>query len=122
LVFELLTGETLFDPQSPYAGESFSKDESHLAQAIELLGPVPTSLMRGAHRGWFANSSTLANVAVSPPPPDTDALALVLNENFGINHGDAHSASGFLHALLAFDPDARISARAALDLPWLALS
>ena len=41
LVFELLTGETLFDPQSPRPGEPFSKDESHLAQAVELLGPVP---------------------------------------------------------------------------------
>ena len=29
LVFELLTGETLFDPQSPRPGESFTKDESH---------------------------------------------------------------------------------------------
>ena len=38
LVFELLTGETLFDPQSPRPGEPFSKDESHLAQAVGCLG------------------------------------------------------------------------------------
>ena len=36
LVFELLTGETLFDPQSPQPGEAYTKDESHLAQVIEL--------------------------------------------------------------------------------------
>ena len=50
LVFELLTGETLFDPQSPRPGEPFSKDESHLAQAVELLGPVPAELVRRAPR------------------------------------------------------------------------
>jgi serine/threonine-protein kinase SRPK3 len=123
LVFELLTGETLFDPQSPCAGEAFSKDESHLAQAVELLGPVPSDLVaRGAHvRDWFAaDTSMLANVAVSPPSPGADALALVLEENFGIRGNDARSASEFLRALLAFDPEDRVSARTALDLPWLA--
>mmetsp|Transcript_3445 Transcript_3445/g.10151 ORF Transcript_3445/g.10151 Transcript_3445/m.10151 type:complete len:173 (+) Transcript_3445:967-1485(+) len=123
LIFELLTGETLFDPQSPRAGEAFSKDESHLAQAVELLGPIPPDLVaRGARvSDWFAaDASTLANVAVLPPPPGADALALVLEENFGIRGNDARSASVFLRALLAFDPEDRASARAALDLPWLA--
>ncbi|KAH8061464.1 hypothetical protein JL722_4088 [Aureococcus anophagefferens] len=69
LVFELLTGETLFDPQSPRPGEAFTKDESHLAQAVELLGPVPGP--RGGHRSakWFlGDASTLKNIAIAPPP------------------------------------------------------
>jgi hypothetical protein len=32
LFLQLLTGETLFDPQSPQPGELYTKDESHLAQ------------------------------------------------------------------------------------------
>ena len=61
LVFELLTGETLFDPQSPRPGEPFSKDESHLAQAVELLGPVPAELVRRSPRvtGWLPRRCSL---------------------------------------------------------------
>ncbi|EEB88233.1 hypothetical protein MPER_14050, partial [Moniliophthora perniciosa FA553] len=36
VVFELLAGEYLFDPQGQ--GELFTKDDDHMAQIIELLG------------------------------------------------------------------------------------
>ena len=36
VVFELLTAEYLFDPQSQ--GDVFGKDDDHMAQIIELLG------------------------------------------------------------------------------------
>jgi serine/threonine protein kinase len=36
LLFELLTGEYLFDPQGQ--GNLFSKDDDHMAQIVELLG------------------------------------------------------------------------------------
>jgi serine/threonine-protein kinase SRPK3 len=35
-VFELITGDYLFDPQS---GTKYGKDDDHIAQIIELLGP-----------------------------------------------------------------------------------
>jgi hypothetical protein len=38
MIFELLTGEFLFDPKS---GQKYSKDDDHLAQMIELLGHFP---------------------------------------------------------------------------------
>ncbi len=40
-VFELITGDYLFDPQS---GTKYGKDDDHIAQIIELLGPFPKSL------------------------------------------------------------------------------
>lgn len=40
LIFELLTGDYLFDPHD---GQSFDKDEDHLAQVIELLGEFPSA-------------------------------------------------------------------------------
>lgn len=40
IIFELLTGDFLFDPND---GPAFSKDEDHLAQIIELLGEFPSS-------------------------------------------------------------------------------
>ena len=123
LVFELLTGETLFDPQSPRPGEPFSKDESHLAQAVELLGPVPAELVRRSPRAarWFrGDGSALRNIAIASPPPGVDAIARVLEENFAFARRDARDAADFLRALLRYEPDARVSARRALDLPWLA--
>jgi serine/threonine protein kinase len=41
MLFELLTGDLLFDPRS---GDNFDRDEDHLAQCIELLGPMPKKL------------------------------------------------------------------------------
>ncbi|KAI8928090.1 kinase-like domain-containing protein [Entophlyctis helioformis] len=38
ITFELLTGDYLFDPHS---GSRYSKDDDHVAQMIELLGPFP---------------------------------------------------------------------------------
>ena len=38
MVFELVTGDLLFDPRS---GDGYDRDEDHLAQFIELLGRMP---------------------------------------------------------------------------------
>ena len=40
-MFELITGDYLFDPQS---GTKYGKDDDHIAQIIELLGTFPKSL------------------------------------------------------------------------------
>lgn len=42
-VFELITGDYLFDPQS---GTKYGKDDDHIAQIIELLGPFPKDLWK----------------------------------------------------------------------------
>jgi serine/threonine-protein kinase SRPK3 len=41
VIFELLTGDYLFDPQ---AGSRYNKDDDHIAQMLELLGPFPRSV------------------------------------------------------------------------------
>lgn len=47
LAFELATGDYLFDP---HAGETYSRDEDHLAHIVELLGTIPPSVIfRGKH-------------------------------------------------------------------------
>lgn len=38
VVFELITGDLLFDPKS---GRDYPRDEDHLALIIELLGRLP---------------------------------------------------------------------------------
>ena len=43
-IFELATGDYLFEPHS---GENYSRDEDHLAHIIELLGPIPRHIALG---------------------------------------------------------------------------
>ncbi|KAK9775514.1 putative Protein kinase domain-containing protein [Seiridium cardinale] len=43
MVFELITGDYLFDPQS---GTKYGKDDDHIAQIIELLGQFPKELWK----------------------------------------------------------------------------
>jgi len=38
MIFELITGDFLFEPRK---GPTYSKTEDHLAQMIEMLGPMP---------------------------------------------------------------------------------
>jgi serine/threonine-protein kinase SRPK3 len=48
-VFELLTGDYLFDPKS---GNKYTKDDDHVAQITELFGNFPRAI---ATNGKFAN-------------------------------------------------------------------
>jgi serine/threonine-protein kinase SRPK3 len=53
LIFELVTGDFLFEPKS---GKYFSRDDDHLAQMIELLGHMPRSVsLSGKHSRDFFN-------------------------------------------------------------------
>lgn len=47
MIFELVTGDFLFEPRK---GETYDKDDDHLAQMIELLGRMPKTLaFSGVH-------------------------------------------------------------------------
>lgn len=52
IIFELLTGHTLFDPRN-YSLHNIARDEDHLVQMQELMGPFPTWMMRGSRRRRF---------------------------------------------------------------------
>ncbi|GMF38347.1 unnamed protein product [Phytophthora fragariaefolia] len=62
-VFELITGDLLFDPKT---GRNFNRDEDHLAQMIELLGRMPKSFT-GSQRGlreFFNRKGDLKRIPV----------------------------------------------------------
>lgn len=53
MIFELATGDYLFEPHS---GEYYSRDEDHIAHIIELLGPVPRHIaLSGRYSSEFFN-------------------------------------------------------------------
>lgn len=43
MIFELITGDFLFEPRK---GKTYSKNDDHLAQIIELLGKVPKNMSK----------------------------------------------------------------------------
>ncbi|KIX02841.1 uncharacterized protein Z518_08784 [Rhinocladiella mackenziei CBS 650.93] len=105
MVFELITGDYLFDPQS---GTKYGKDDDHIAQIIELLGPFPKSLCLSGkwsqeifnRKGELRNIHRLRHWAL----PD------VLREKYHFSVEDAHKISAFLIPMLELPPEARANA------------
>ncbi|KAH8388152.1 hypothetical protein KR200_010188 [Drosophila serrata] len=114
MVFELATGDYLFEPHS---GETYSRDEDHLAHIIELLGPIPRHIV---FRGTYAQQSfnrggELRNINGLKPW----GLMDVLLEKYEWSHSEAESFASFLKPMLEFDPAKRATAAECLQHPWL---
>ncbi|KAI5794414.1 kinase-like domain-containing protein [Peziza echinospora] len=105
MVFELVTGDYLFDPQS---GAKYGKDDDHIAQIVELLGPFPRNLsMSGKwsneifnRKGELRNIHRLRHWAL----PD------VLREKYHFSKQDADEMAEFLLPMLELDPAKRANA------------
>ncbi|KAF2097387.1 serine/threonine protein kinase, CMGC family [Rhizodiscina lignyota] len=105
MVFELITGDYLFDPQS---GTKYGKDDDHIAQIIELLGPFPRHFCLSGkwsqeifnRRGELRNIHRLRHWAL----PD------VLHEKYHFNTEDSKKMADFLLPMLEILPEARANA------------
>ncbi|KAE9143269.1 hypothetical protein PF006_g11687 [Phytophthora fragariae] len=114
-VFELLTGDLLFDPKS---GRNFNRDEDHVAQMIELLGRMPKSFT-GCQRGlreFFNRKGDLKRIRNLK----FWSLQQVLTEKYHFSRHDAECLSSFLGPMLRYDPAKRATAEECLAHPWLA--
>jgi len=105
MVFELITGDYLFDPQS---GTKYGKDDDHIAQIIELLGTVPKSLCISGkwsqeifnRKGDLRNIHRLRHWAL----PD------VLREKYHFDVDEAKRIAEFLLPMLELQPAERANA------------
>ncbi|KAI4146807.1 MAG: hypothetical protein L6R39_003318 [Caloplaca ligustica] len=105
MVFELITGDYLFDPQS---GTKYGKDDDHIAQIIELLGKFPRSLCLSGkwsqeifnRKGELRNIHRLRHWA----------LADVLREKYHFSVEESKRIAGFLEPMLALEPGDRANA------------
>lgn len=105
MVFELITGDYLFDPQS---GTKYGKDDDHIAQIIELLGAFPKSLcMSGKwsqeifnRKGELRNIHRLRHWAL----PD------VLHEKYHFSSEESKKIAEFLLPMLELLPVDRANA------------
>lgn len=103
--FELITGDYLFDPQS---GTKYGKDDDHIAQIVELLGPFPRQLCMGGkwsqeifnRKGELRNIHRLRHWAL----PD------VLREKYHFSVDEGKRISEFLLPMLELEPVKRANA------------
>lgn len=112
--FELLTGDYLFDPQP---GPRYTKDDDHIAQVIELLGPFPRSI---ALAGKFSNEiftrkGDLKHIHKLKFWP----LRSVLQDKYLIPETEAQQLESFLQPMLNHNPDKRATASDMLRHEWL---
>ncbi|PKY05724.1 kinase-like protein [Aspergillus campestris IBT 28561] len=112
--FELITGDYLFDPQS---GTKYGKDDDHIAQIIELLGPFPRSLCLSGkwsqeifnRKGELRNIHRLRHWAL----PD------VLREKYHFSMEEAMRISEFLLPMLEVTPERRANAGGMASHNWM---
>lgn len=113
-VFELITGDYLFDPQS---GTKYGKDDDHIAQIVELLGPFPRSLTQSGkwsqeifnRKGELRNIHRLRHWAL----PD------VLKEKYHFKEEEARKVADFLGPMLELRPEARANAGGMAGAEWV---
>lgn len=114
IVFELLTGDLLFDP---HAGSTWDREEDHLAMMIELMGYFPKSVYsNGKYAGnYFNKQGELKNIRQLKFWP----MREVLRDKYKISDADALEISEFLEPILEINPSRRATAYDCLQHKWL---
>uniref|UniRef100_A0A0D6R1S7 non-specific serine/threonine protein kinase n=1 Tax=Araucaria cunninghamii TaxID=56994 RepID=A0A0D6R1S7_ARACU len=113
IVFELATGDVLFDPHS---SEGYGRDEDHLALMMELLGKIPKKIALGGScsRDLFDRHGDLKHIRRLRFWP----LDRILVEKYKFSEKDADELAKFLIPLLDYAPEKRPTASQCLLHPW----
>lgn len=114
MIFELVTGDYLFDPK---ASEEYPRDEDHLALFAELLGPMPHKLITRGRRSptYFNRRGELRHIKSLR----YWGIADVLQQKYHMHALEARNFASFLQPMLKLQPEERTTAQKALEHPWL---
>jgi serine/threonine-protein kinase SRPK3/serine/threonine-protein kinase SRPK1 len=114
MIFELSTGDYLFDPKTT---EEYVRDEDHLALTMELLGPMPQTVLARARmkRTFFNMRGELRHIKQLR----FWSLESVLMQKYKFNPVRARTLSSFLLPMLHLDPEQRPTAQKMLRHPWI---
>ncbi|GIX60906.1 serine/threonine protein kinase [Babesia caballi] len=108
IVFELITGDYLFDP---HGSSSEERDLNHLQLIVELLGPIPRTMIKASAR--FHDKEREIN-DVNPWP-----LESVLVRKYKIEPVAARKLAEFLLFMLKINPQERLPADMMMHSKWL---
>lgn len=114
MVFELVTGDYLFEPHS---GEDYTRDEDHIAHIIELLGDIPPhfALSGRYSREYFTRRGELRHIHNLKHW----GLYEVLMEKYEWSLQEATDLTDFLMPMMEYIPEKRATAAQCLQHPWL---
>mmetsp|Transcript_5715 Transcript_5715/g.5892 ORF Transcript_5715/g.5892 Transcript_5715/m.5892 type:complete len:694 (-) Transcript_5715:65-2146(-) len=114
MIFELVTGDFLFEPRK---GDTYSKNDDHLAQIIELLGKMPTKFaVSGRYsKKYFTKNGSLRRIKGLQYWP----LKSVLMEKYRFKEEEADGFTNFLLPMLSYEPEHRATAQEILKNDWL---
>ena len=117
IIFELATGEYLFDPNND---SNYSKNDDHLAKFIKILGKIPKNLIfRGIHsHKYFNKDGKLKRIN------NIQYLSLedLLIKKYHFKKFEAKTFANFIKPMLEYYPEKRATARQMLKHPWLKMS
>ncbi len=116
IVFELATGDFLFEPRK---GQTYTKNDDHLAQFIELLGKMPKKFaLSGLNsKKYFNKNGELKRIKGLQYFP----LKNVLIKKYHFKENEAEALSDFMLPMLEYYPEKRASAKKMLSHPWLSM-
>ena len=114
IVFELATGDYLFSPRK---GETYSKNDDHIAKFIRMLGKMPKNFALSGENSYkyFNRKGEMRRVHNIPKIP----LKYVLMMKYHFKEKEAQALSDFIMPMLEYLPEKRASARELLNHPWL---
>lgn len=114
MIFELVTGDYLFDPK---ASEEYPRDEDHLALFVELLGPMPPAVISRGRRSmtYFNRRGDLRHIKSLR----YWGLEDVLQQKYHMPLVEAKNLNSFLGGMLKLNPEDRVNAQTLLQHPWL---
>ncbi|CAK0793311.1 unnamed protein product [Prorocentrum cordatum] len=114
MIFELVTGDYLFDPK---ASEEYPRDEDHLALFVELLGPFPRQLICQGRKSptYFNRRGELRHIKTLRHW----SLEDVLQQKYHMHPVEACNLASFLLPMLRLNPSERATADQLLQHPWL---
>ena len=114
MLFELLTGEFLFDPKKD---KNFSKSEDHLALMMELLNKFPTnySTIGTNSKKYLDQNGNLKRIHSLHKM----GLRDLMMKFHSIKESEATALASFLSPMLRIYPGERATPGEMLDHPWL---
>ena len=121
MVFELITGDFLFNPRP---GSNHKKNDDHLALFMEMLGPMPKSFaLKGSMFEHYFRENPSNGKFYFRRIHDLKSVNLerLLIYRYFLKVEEARALADFLMTILKWEPKERPSAQKMLEHPWLAM-